>query len=63
MTELVDITAFGDTEPRYLTAGWSDRDVAIAKAKALYVAGEIDVDELERRVGEAVAPQPERRHT
>lgn len=44
----------GATEPVYVAAGWSQADHEIAEARALYLAGAIDVDELERRIGAAL---------
>jgi ribosomal protein S19E (S16A) len=54
MAELVEITPFGSRTPVYVTAGWPDREYAIAIARALYLADEIDVDELEQRIGDAL---------
>lgn len=52
--ELVDITPFGSPRPVYIPAGWPEHEVEIAKVRALYLEGDIDVDELEARIGAAL---------
>lgn len=51
----VDVTSFNATgeETRFLAV--SGVDVAIARAKACYLAGQIDAEEFERRVDQAIA--------
>lgn len=51
--EWVDVTSLGDTAPHYALAR-SGAETVVNRARAAYIAGQIDVEELERRIDEAV---------
>jgi hypothetical protein len=52
--ELVEITAFGATEPEYIR-GHSAIGAKVNEARALYIDGAISAEELERRIDAALA--------
>jgi hypothetical protein len=50
----VDVTVFGDTQPRLLLAV-DGRELEIAELRELYAHDRITIDELERSLGEVLA--------
>ncbi len=57
--ELVDVTPFGADQPEYLV-GMRGRDIALAEAKARFVAGDVTLDEFEQRAEAVFRPTPPR---
>jgi hypothetical protein len=55
--QLIEVTALGDTEPRFLP-GMSEIGRRVNLAAAAYIAGSIPFEEFERRVDEVLAEAP-----
>jgi hypothetical protein len=57
--EWVEVTGFGDAEPRYALAR-SGVGTKISRARAQYLAGQIDAAEYEQAVDDVIAETVER---